>query len=158
MSLELQLASALLLALLNGFFVAAEFALVKVRLTRIEELAREGHGTARLAKREIESLDVYLAASQLGITLASLGLGWVGENLAQRLIHAVAPGIQIRGVSEHAIRLTLAVFAFTLVTFLHVVIGEQAPKTAAIQRPERFALLVSYPLHLFYRLFALPIR
>src|SRR5215208_7369743 len=144
---------ALLLALLNGFFVAAEFALVKVRTTRIEELANAGSRAARLARRELQSLDIYLAASQLGITLASLGLGWVGENLAERLIHAVAPNIHIQGVSAHVVRVGLAVLAFSLVTFLHVVIGEQAPKTAAIQRPDRFSLLIAYPLYLFYRLF-----
>jgi CBS domain containing-hemolysin-like protein len=158
MSLELQLAGALLLALLNGFFVAAEFALVKVRVTRIDELAKTGHKAAQLARKEIDSLNVYLAASQLGITLASLGLGWVGENLAERLIHSVQPSIHLAGVSQNAVRLSLAALAFTLVTFLHVVIGEQAPKTAAIQRADRISLLVAYPLYLFYRVFSVPIR
>jgi CBS domain containing-hemolysin-like protein len=157
MSVGIQLASALTLALLNGFFVAAEFALVKVRSTRIEELANQGNRMAGVTRRQIHALDVYLAATQLGITLASLGLGWAGENLAELLVQAVRPGLRIPGVSHHALGLIIAAIAFMGITFLHVVIGEQAPKTVAIQRPERISLLVAYPLLFFYRLFALPI-
>jgi CBS domain containing-hemolysin-like protein len=157
MSVGIQLASAIVLALLNGFFVAAEFALVKVRSTRIEELANQGNRMAAVTRRQIRALDVYLAATQLGITLASLGLGWAGENLAELLVQAVRPGLQIPGVSHHALGLIIAAMAFMAITFLHVVIGEQAPKTVAIQRPERISLFVAYPLLFFYRLFALPI-
>jgi CBS domain containing-hemolysin-like protein len=157
MSVWIQVASALVLAVLNGFFVAAEFALVKVRTTRIEELANAGSRAAALTRRQIRSLDVYLAASQLGITLASLGLGWAGENLAERLVQALQPGFQIPGVPPHALGIIIAALAFMAITFLHVVIGEQAPKTVAIQRPDRVSLVVAYPLLLFYRLFALPI-
>src|SRR5690242_10168749 len=127
---------ALLLALLNGFFVAAEFALVKVRVTRIEELANRGSRAARLARRELQSLDIYLAASQIGITLASLGLGWVGENLAERLAALFLPGFAIPHVSRHAAAIGLALVAFMGITFLHVVVGEQAPKLLAIQRAD----------------------
>jgi CBS domain containing-hemolysin-like protein len=157
MSVGIQLVSALTLALLNGFFVAAEFALVKVRSTRIEELANRGNRMAAVTRRQIRALDVYLAATQLGITLASLGLGWAGENLAELLVRALRPSVQIPGISHHALGLIIAAIAFMGITFLHVVIGEQAPKTVAIQRPERISLFVAYPLLFFYRLFALPI-
>src|SRR5262245_32355523 len=157
MSVWIQVASALVLALLNGFFVAAEFALVKVRSTRIEELANAGSRAAALTRRQIRTLDVYLAASQLGITLASLGLGWAGENLAERLMQAVRPDSPLLGIPHHALGLVIAAVAFVGITFLHVVIGEQAPKTVAIQRPDSISLFVAYPLLVFYRLFALPI-
>jgi CBS domain containing-hemolysin-like protein len=157
MSVWIQVASALVLAVLNGFFVAAEFALVKVRSTRIEELANAGSRAAALTRRQIQTLDVYLAASQLGITLASLGLGWAGENIAERLMQAVRPDSPLLGIPHHALGLVIAAVAFVGITFLHVVIGEQAPKTVAIQRPDSVSLFVAYPLLIFYRLFALPI-
>jgi CBS domain containing-hemolysin-like protein len=157
MSGWLQALIALLLALLNGFFVAAEFALVKVRSTRIDELAQSGGLAARMARQELRSLDVYLAASQIGITLASLGLGWVGENLAERLAEMLLPGLALPAGMRHAAALGIAVLAFMGVTFLHVVVGEQAPKLLAIQKADSTSLLVAYPLHLFYRLFYLPI-
>jgi CBS domain containing-hemolysin-like protein len=157
MSEWIHVAGALLLALLNGFFVAAEFALVKVRATRIEELANAGNRTAQLVRRELRSLDLYLAASQLGITLASLGLGWVGENLAERWVLTLGPHLALPGISVQTRALLVGVLAFSVITFLHVVIGEQAPKTAAIQRADRCSLLVAYPLHFFTQLFLWPI-
>jgi CBS domain containing-hemolysin-like protein len=157
MSGWIQALIALLLALLNGFFVAAEFALVKVRTTRVEEMAKAGSRAARMARRELQSLDIYLAASQIGITLASLGLGWVGENLAERLADLFLPGLAIPHVSRHAAAIGLAVVAFLGITFLHVVVGEQAPKLLAIQHADTASLWIAYPLHFFYRLFFLPI-
>jgi len=142
---------AALLVFLNAFFVAAEFAIVKVRSTRVQELVREGVRGSAAAQNAIQNLDAYLSATQLGITLASLGLGWIGEpafaNLVTPLLGAV--GIWSEKV-VHNVSLTLA---FTLITFLHIVLGELAPKSLAIRRPEEMSLLVSPPLRLFYRVF-----
>jgi len=142
---------AALLVFLNAFFVAAEFAIVKVRSTRVQELVREGVRGSAAAQNAIQNLDAYLSATQLGITLASLGLGWIGEpafaNLVTPLLGAV--GIWSEKI-VHSISLTLA---FTLITFLHIVLGELAPKSLAIRRPEEMSLLVSPPLRLFYRVF-----
>src|SRR5262245_57016808 len=112
MSGWMQALVALFLALLNGFFVAAEFALVKVRSPRIEEMAKTGSRAARMAGEELRRLDVYLAASQIGITLASLGLGWVGENLAERLAEWLLPGWSPPFVSRQGAAIGIAVCAF----------------------------------------------
>jgi CBS domain containing-hemolysin-like protein len=129
---------------LNGFFVAAEFALVSVRRTRIEELVSQGNASARVAKKALEDPDSVIAATQLGITLASLGLGWVGEpalsSLIVPLLHLLPE--QWVGVASHSIS---AAIAFTIITFLHVVIGELAPKSIALQYPEETSLTVARP-------------
>ena len=143
---------ALFLVLLNGFFVAAEFAIVKVRSTRIDELAAKKQFGAKKAQEAVRHLDAYLSATQLGITLASLGLGYVGEpafaHLIEPLFGTLSP------TTRHILG---AAIAFTLITALHIVIGELAPKSLAIQRAEATTLAVIYPLDFFYRLFKLPI-
>lgn len=150
MSTGLNLLITLLLVLLNGFFVAVEFALVKVRSTRIAELANTGKGSARMALHAIHHLDMYLSASQVGISLASIALGRVGEPVVAELM---MPLFHLLGVPE-SLRHSIA-FAVGLgvVTAIHIVVGEQAPKYWAIQRPEAAALSLAYPLHWFYVLF-----
>lgn len=142
----------IVLVLLNGFFVAAEFALVKVRATRLQELSGEGNIKARYALRVVGKLDAYLSATQLGITLASLGLGWVGEPAVSHLI--ITPLLSMLGISDPTLNSTLSfAFAFAVITFLHIVLGELAPKTLAIQKTESAALWLSGPLMLFYKVF-----
>ncbi len=141
--------TALLLVLLNGFFVNAEFSIVKVRETRIQELIRNGNRRASTVLKLIDNMDEYLSATQLGITLASLGLGWIGEPAFARLFE---PGLQALGLDNPALTHTLAGgAAFLLITFLHIVLGELAPKSVAIQQPERSSLWTAAPLVLFYR-------
>lgn len=147
----LGVASVLVLVLLNGFFVAAEFAIVKVRGTRIAELAGEGRRHAKVAQHLVGHLDAYLSATQLGITMASLGLGWVGE---PALAHLLAPLFEALGISSpNTIRVVSVIVAFAIITFLHIVIGELAPKSIAIQKAEAVTLWTASPLRLFYRLF-----
>ncbi len=138
------------LVLLNGFFVAAEFALVKVRDTQLTPLVTKGHRRARIARRVIGNLDASLSACQLGITLASLGLGWVGEPVFAALLQPVLNALQIESES---IRDTSAfIVGFSVLTFLHISAGEQAPKWLAIQKPLPTALFVVRPLRWFHRL------
>jgi CBS domain containing-hemolysin-like protein/mannitol/fructose-specific phosphotransferase system IIA component (Ntr-type) len=150
----LYLLAAIVLVLLNGFFVLAEFAIVKVRASRIEQLAREGHPRAKIAHEMVVRLDNYLSATQLGITVASLGLGWIGEPAFTKLVDSVVglPGWWSPGTS-HAIS---AVVAFVIITFLHILIGELAPKSLAIRRAEQCALAVARPMRVAYLLFYLP--
>ncbi len=140
---------ALFLVFLNGFFVAAEFAFVRLRSASVETLVREGRRSAPVVQEATENLDDYLAVSQLGITISSLGLGWVGEPavsvLVEPLLAPVLPGSLVHVV-------TIAI-GFGIVTFFHVVYGELAPKTLAIERAEQVALLVAPPMKLFYYLF-----
>jgi len=139
---------AFLLVLANGFFVAAEFAIVKVRSTQLTELADEGSARARMARRLTKRLDAYLSATQLGITLASLALGWVGEPAFE---HILKPYFQsLGGMSEVAARSVSATFAFVVISVLHIVLGELAPKSMAIQKPVGTSLWIAYPLHWFY--------
>jgi CBS domain containing-hemolysin-like protein len=144
----LLLGAAFALVLLNGFFVAAEFALVKVRRTRLIELADAGSFRARVASGLTTHLDAYLSATQLGITLASIGLGWIGEPAVARLLE---PGMDLLGVgpgaARHAVSFTVA---FVIISFLHIVLGELAPKSLAIRRPEAASLWVALPLRTFY--------
>ncbi|HEX7010943.1 MAG TPA: hemolysin family protein [Phycisphaeraceae bacterium] len=144
----LAILGALGLVLLNGFFVAAEFAIVKVRATRVRELVKEGHRRARVAQHIIEHLDAYLSATQLGITLASIGLGWIGEPAVARLL---GPILQWLGVTKPAVvhGASFAV-AFAAISFVHIVLGELAPKSLAIRMPEATSLWVALPLRLFY--------
>jgi CBS domain containing-hemolysin-like protein/mannitol/fructose-specific phosphotransferase system IIA component (Ntr-type) len=140
--------------MMNGFFVLAEFALVKVRATRIEELARQGNRRAIIARQMVIHLDNYLAATQLGITVASLGLGWVGEPAFAGLLESIIelPGWWSPAVSHSA----SAAAAFLIITFLHILLGELAPKSLAIRRAESSTLFIARPMRFAYRLFYLP--
>ncbi|MCD8839640.1 hemolysin family protein [Staphylococcus arlettae] len=135
-----------LLIALTTVFVGSEFALVKVRATRIEQLASEGNGGAKVVKKMIEKLDYYLSACQLGITVTSLGLGWLGEPTFDKLLHPLFELMQL----PEALTTTISfIVAFIIVTYLHVVLGELAPKTLAIQHTEKIALIYARPLYYF---------
>lgn len=142
----------LVLVSFNGFFVAAEFAIVKVRSSQIEVKVKEGIGVAVLAKHIVSHLDGYLAATQLGITLASLGLGWIGEPVVSKIIINLmnVAGVEITAELAHQIALPVA---FVIITILHIVFGELAPKSMAIQRPEKVTLFIAYPLQFFFFVF-----
>lgn len=142
-----QWALVLLLVFLNGFFVAAEFAIVKIRATRLDALVQEGNVRARFAKSIVRNLNAYLSACQLGITLASLGLGWVGEPFVARWLQAILP----KSVPEPVLHTASFVVAFSLITLLHITLGEQVPKTFAIRQAERVTLWSAAPMVLFYR-------
>jgi CBS domain containing-hemolysin-like protein len=148
-----QIFIAFFLVFLNGFFVAAEFAIVKVRESQIELKAREGSKLAQLAKKITQNLDTYLSATQLGITLASLGLGWIGEPVVAVIITNIFQFFNFSLSPEfiHSISLPIA---FVTITILHIVFGELAPKSLAIQRSEQVALFTSGPLMAFYYLFS----
>ncbi|MCZ8513453.1 hemolysin family protein [Paenibacillus filicis] len=151
-SIALNLVLIIFLVCLNGFFVAAEFALVKVRQTRLQQLAAEGSGKAKYALAVTHKLDTYLSSTQLGITLASLGLGWVGEPAISHLI--VDPFFALIGMEHAWYADALSVFiGFCIITFLHIVLGELAPKSIAIQKSEGASLWLSAPLMLFYKIF-----
>jgi CBS domain containing-hemolysin-like protein len=140
----LKLGAVLIFVLANGFFVAAEFSLVSVRRTRIAEMVSQGHRGARWVQRAIDNPDKVIAATQLGITISSLALGWIGEpalaHIINPLIELIPPAI--RSDASHGIS---AGISFVLITFLHVVVGELAPKSIALQNPERTSLIVSRP-------------
>jgi putative hemolysin len=142
----------LVLIATNGFFVAAEFALVKIRATRIEHLVNEGHRTAKVVQKQIGHLDTYIAATQLGITLASLALGWIGE---PSLAHLVEPLFAwIGGAAARDVTNGVAIaLSFAIITAGHIVLGELVPKAIALQQDEKTALFVARPLWLFARLF-----
>lgn len=133
---------------MTGFFVATEFAVVKIRSTRIDQLIAEGNKNAIAAKKVISNLDEYLSACQLGITVTALGLGWLGEPTVERLLH---PLFEKLHAGESVANILSFVIAFVLVTFLHVVVGELAPKTWAIQRAETVTLMFARPIILFYK-------
>lgn len=139
------------LVLLNGFFVAAEFAIVRVRGNKVEALVNAGSRRAGVAKHILSHLDAYLSATQLGITIASILLGWVGEQTMRH--HVVEPLLGMFGVtSESVLRATSFLFGMSIIVFLHVVLGELAPKTVAIRYPETTSLWVAYPMVAFYYL------
>lgn len=145
----LSLCCALLLVAFNGFFVATEFAIVKVRPTRIEELIRKRARGAQAARNVIGHIDGYLSATQLGVTLASLGLGWIGEPAFSRLVQAPLMRLGLQEPWLHRSTLTLA---FCTISFLHIVIGELVPKSIAIRRAESVALAVALPMQIIYAL------
>ena len=139
------------LVLLNGFFVAAEFAIVKVRATQLAPRVERGEKRAIVAKNVVDHLDAYLSATQLGITLASLGLGWIGE---PAIAHLIEGPLLALGIASPAIVHTVAfAIAFGIITFLHIVIGELAPKSLAIQKAEGVTLWTARPLRVFYLIF-----
>ena len=139
---------ALFLVLLNGFFVAAEFAMVKLRATKVEAIAKQHGWRGRILRTVHNQLDAYLSACQLGITLASLGLGWVGE---PAFAHLLEPVLAAAGVQSAAVVHAVAFFtAFFIISYLHIVVGELAPKSWAIRKPELLSLWTAVPLYLFY--------
>lgn len=142
----------ILLVLLNAFFVAAEFALVKVRTSQIDLKANQGSSRAKIAQHIHSKLDAYLSASQLGITLASLALGWIGESVVTQLMLSSfeKAGLHLEEATAHKIAIPIA---FTLITVMHIVLGEQAPKTYAIRYPLEMTMWVAYPLRVFYLVF-----
>src|SRR6266498_1862838 len=144
----------ILLVLANGFFVASEFSLVGVRRSRIATLANGGDKRAQRLMRLLDNLNAYISATQLGITLASLALGWIGEPVVARLLEAPLKG----RVSEAVLDTIALAIAFSVITFLHIVIGELAPKTLALERAEKVALAISLPMEVFRRVFYYPIR
>ena len=137
-----------LLIALTAFFVATEFAIVKVRSTKIDQLVEEGKTGALSAKQVITHLDEYLSACQLGITVTSLGLGWIGEPAVASVLEPLLLKMSVPASATHIISF---IIAFALVTYLHVVIGELAPKTVAIQKAETITLLVARPIIIFYK-------
>lgn len=143
------LVAILLLLAANAFFVAAEFALVRVRRLRLDELAERGSRRARLAQRILPNLEAYLAACQLGITMASLGLGWVGEPFVSALLE---PLFGLLGLGDRLLHSVSFLVGFLLFSALHIVVGEQVPKTLAIRRAEPATLWIAMPLEAFYRL------
>ena len=146
-----QLLVILLLVCANGFFVAAEFAIVKIRASQLKPMLKTGDWRVPMALRAVNNLDACLSATQLGITLASLGLGWLGEPfLAQWLV----PLFESLGVTSHTAQHSLSFgVAFTIISFLHIVLGELAPKSLAIQRPRGVSLWIAAPLLVFYYIF-----
>jgi putative hemolysin len=153
LSTTLSLLAVVVLVLLNGFFVAAEFALVSIRKSRVDQMVIEGNARARLVQRAITHLDTYIAATQLGITMASLALGFIGEpaiaHLLEPLFERVLPP-EGAWLTSHGVALVLA---FSIATALHIVLGELAPKSVALQRPEGTALWVTAPLDIFLKVF-----
>jgi CBS domain containing-hemolysin-like protein len=138
-----------ILIALTGFFVATEFAIVKIRSTRIDQLVSEGNKNAIAAKTVISNLDEYLSACQLGITITALGLGWLGEPTIEDILHPLFNQLQL---SESIASVISFSIAFASITFLHVVVGELAPKTMAIQKAEEVTLLFAKPVMLFYKI------
>ncbi|WP_275740861.1 hemolysin family protein [Halorhabdus sp. SVX81] len=141
-----QLVLALILVVLNGFFVAAEFAFVRVRGTSVDQLAEEGRPGSATLQEVMTNLDNYLATTQLGITIASLGLGWVGEPAVAALIEPILESV----LPASLIHLVAFAIGFSIITFLHVVFGELAPKTIAIAQTERLSLFLAPPMKFFY--------
>jgi CBS domain containing-hemolysin-like protein len=139
----------ILLLAANGFFVASEFAIVKVRGIRIEALAEQGNIVARMSLRILKNVEAYLSACQLGITMASLGLGWIGEPAVSALLTPLLRPLDLDQVTVHTISFLLG---FLIFSSLHIVVGEQVPKTFAIRKAEPMTLWIAYPLHAFYLL------
>ncbi len=136
----------------NGFFVASEFAMVKVRKTRIEQLVKEGNFNAKIALEALKDLDKFIAAVQLGVTISSIGLGWVGEGTPARIIEPLfsfLPGIS-QNIATHTVSVSIS---FALITFLHVVIGELVPKSIALEYTEKTALVVARPMQIITTIF-----
>ncbi|MBL8184981.1 MAG: HlyC/CorC family transporter [Blastocatellia bacterium] len=153
----------LFLVLANGFFVASEFALVAVRKSRIEALAAEGNRSAQRVLSMLNNLNAYISATQLGITLSSLGLGWVGEpavaSVLEPFLAQVASITGMAFLASGPILHTISfAIAFSFITFLHIVFGELAPKTAALEISEKVSYFIAVPLQVFYKVFYYPIR
>ncbi|MGL6015285.1 MAG: hemolysin family protein, partial [Selenomonadaceae bacterium] len=144
-----ELTVVLFLVFLNGFFVAAEFAIVKIRASRLETLIQEGNKRAKYAKVLTDHLDASLSVTQLGITLASLGLGWLGEPVVAYLLHPLIESLGLSAEVGHSIAFILA---FSFITALHIVLGELTPKSLAIQKVEKVVLGIALPMLVFQRI------
>jgi CBS domain containing-hemolysin-like protein len=147
-----RMAGVLALVFANGFFVAAEFSIVTVRKTRIDQLIAEGNRRALAVRRAVTDPDSYIAATQLGITMASIGLGWIGEPALASLVQPALTFLPT-GMAEATAHTIAVATAFAVITALHIVLGELAPKTIALERPETTALWVVKPTELFMRAF-----
>ena len=153
----LKLVAIVLLVGTNAFFVASEFALVSVRRARLEARATAGSKNARAALRLLDNPTIFISAVQFGITLASLALGWIGEPTVAGLLEPIASGIASEGRAGYVAHVMAIVIAFSLITFLHIVMGELMPKMVALERAERIALFCSRPLELFAKVFRAPL-
>ncbi|MGG3572522.1 hemolysin family protein [Bacillus gobiensis] len=149
--LVINLALVAFLIVLTAFFVGSEFAVVKVRMSRIDQLISEGNKKAVIVKKLVNDLDYYLSACQLGITVTALGLGWLGEPTVEKILH---PLFHQFGIPDAVSTVISIAIAFALVTFLHVVIGELAPKTLAIQYAEEMTMVFARPLYWFGKIMA----
>lgn len=147
-SILFELILVILIIFANAFFVAAEFAIVKVRSTQIQPLADNKNQRAKIAMKILASQDAYLSASQVGITMTSLGLGWVGEPVTAKLLSPVFTWVGM--TNEQTIHTLSVIVGFIFLTFLHISLGEQAPKMLAIKSPKSVSLIVAIPLNLFY--------
>src|SRR5438093_678521 len=143
----LALVLTVVLVVANGFFVAAEYAFVRVRKTQLDEIGQQGSARARLASRVLDRLDQYISASQLGVTLCSLAIGWLGEPAVAALLEPIFDWLP-----DPLLNVISLALAFGVITYVHIVVGELAPKYLSIQRAVPLALWCAYPLHLFYRL------
>jgi len=153
----LKLAAIAFLVATNGFFVASEFALVSVRRARLEARAAAGSKNARAALRLLDNPTIFISAVQFGITLASLALGWIGEPTVAALLEPIASTIASEGRAGYVAHVMAIVIAFSLITFLHIVLGELMPKMVALERAERIALFSARPLELFAKTFSAPL-
>src|SRR5215210_6182388 len=153
----LKLGAVFLLVLANGFFVGSEFALVSVRRPRLEARAVAGSRAAKAALRLLDEPTIFISATQLGITLASLALGWIGEPTVAALLMPIASRIATEGWAGYIAHGAAIVIAFSLITFMHIVIGELMPKMIALERAETLALIAARPLALFAKIFQAPI-
>jgi CBS domain containing-hemolysin-like protein len=153
----LKLVAIALLVVTNGFFVASEFALVSVRRARLEARAAAGSTNARAALRLLDSPTIFISAVQFGITLASLALGWIGEPTVAALLEPIASIVAAEGRAGYLAHVMAIVIAFSVITFLHIVLGELMPKMVALERAERIALFCSRPLELFAKVFSAPL-
>ena len=151
--MALELFFTFLLVLLNGFFVAAEFALVKVRASQIDLKIQKGSSRAKTAKTLLDKLDAYLSATQLGITLASLALGWIGEDVLSHVVQLIflKLGFEANSFAIHSISIPVA---FSIITFFHITLGEQIPKMFGIKFPLELTLIFALPLKIFYFIFS----
>lgn len=154
--IALGLVAVLALVFANGFFVAAEFSLVTVRKTRIDQLIAEGHRGARTVRRALADPDSYIAATQLGITISSLALGWIGEPALAKLFEPLFAlfGDRLAVGMAHTLGV---IVSFSIITALHIVLGELAPKSVALQHPEMVSLLVARPTEIFMKVAWVPI-
>ena len=143
---------ALFLVVLNGFFVAAEFSIVKVRYSQIQLKAAEGNSMAKQAEHIIKHLDEYLSATQLGITLASLALGWVGESAMHHVIENIFHSFNV-AIDQATVTTISLVLSFLLITVMHIVFGELIPKSIAIRKSEATTMAIAMPLRGFYVVF-----